>query len=212
MILLLTLNMGYTQNLLSLPEANKPIDLDSSQGLVSSTWDLKNISDTPYYDNFYDNAKPTLILQLNKTEKGINLKPIETYGKNVLVEFWKNEKVTHSYYETKNKLKGPILDDNSTTEEICPKLVYSKTLISEEKQIWPILVLMAVCCIKIEYRYESGKPPKQMIKVSWNCNCLTYGNQRLRFKVDEKIIDADFITYTIDNVAASNNMKMIITK
>lgn len=213
--LLLFINYGYSQKKISLPETSKSIEFNSDSGIISTSWDLENISQNSYFFNFYDSTNQKMVLQLEKTSDGIKLEPIEPIGKNILVEFWKNDSIIYNYYETTNKLKGPASNDYLSFKENLPKLNSSKTIIAGQKQIWPILVLMAVCCVQVEYYYVSGRPPKHKIKIAWNCNCLMRDPKStlsLKFRVGDKIIEADYITYTIENAIENTNIKMIVGK
>jgi len=211
---LLLSNIGYTQEMLDLPKSGKSLEFTSNHGILSTLWNLKDTPAEPYYFNFYDGVKPVIILKLIKTIEGVILEPIETNGKNVLIEFWKNDEVVYQYLETNKKIKGPIFRLDQIKQQISSRVVATKLIHPEQQQIWPVLLPFALCCINFESTRENN-PPRRKIKILWNCHCLSgLGDSRsLSLKVGNQTIETDYITYSIDtNINDTISTKMIVSK
>lgn len=211
--LFIILAFSYTkaQDFLKLPKKGEEIEFPNIERTIKTKWDLENIDKGLYDFSFFNGDANSLVLEFKKDENSLIFDPIKTNGKDVLVKFYSNGKIIHSYKDSEFN-SGPnsdeILFDYSSP-------IMNGTYMYDKGQGWPIVVvgLIAACCVEVSYTYTSGDPPTHEVSVGWDCDCLSISlKNKNKIRVKGKEYEADYITYTVvDDENVDSDMNMVVS-
>ncbi len=207
MVLIGSFAFGQT---LDFPKDEQPTKIFGKEHLENE-WNLESAEkNVPYYFNFFAENNNDKVVKFEKTDNGLIIEPIESNSGEMIFQFYKDGKVIKS---SKINSRGPnIIDLGIEFFYSKPQLIYSKTL-SNKKKIWPVLVAVGLCCVKVKYTYTSGNPPKHTTTVEFNCTCLNSKmSSGVPIIVDGKEIYVDYMTITTVNEVRSNGIGLIVSK
>ncbi|MFD2822223.1 hypothetical protein ACFS5M_00985 [Lacinutrix iliipiscaria] len=119
------------------------------------------------------NKKSTIIdfdVQRSKSEFSISPKFKNRDYSTMRVDLKNNGKVVSSYVDSEFTNRGPS-DQANILFEIKDEIV--RTELMDKAEIWPILAVIALCCLEVEYSYDSSEDGGHTVTVGFDCDCLS---------------------------------------
>lgn len=203
-------SLTFAQSVNFPKEESSPVKI-FNKGSFENEWNLDSAEkNTPYYFNFFAESNNDKILKFEKTDGGLIIEPLESASGTMKIDFYRDGQVVSS---SDVSTHGPNALLEGITGLVKPELVYSAN-ITNKKKIWPVLVAVGLCCVKVKYTYASGNPPKHTTSIEFNCTCLDSKSKSAGVPVivDGRQIYVDYMTITTDNNVKSNSLGLIVSK